>query len=85
MKIIWLPWANATRQAQVSYIAQRSLRAAIEQDAEIDNQVATLATFPFLGRIGKIEATRELVISHTPFIVIYEIKSETIRILQVLH
>ncbi len=37
-----------------------------------------------MGRPGRIEGTRELIISHTPYIVIYRVK-EQVEILRILH
>jgi plasmid stabilization system protein ParE len=44
-----------------------------------------LAQFPVMRRSGRIEGTRELVISGTPYIATYGVDGETIRILRVLH
>jgi hypothetical protein len=44
-----------------------------------------LARFPQSGRRGRIEGTRELVISRTPDVVAHRITCETVRILRVLH
>jgi plasmid stabilization system protein ParE len=38
-----------------------------------------------MGRPGRIEGTRELVISRTPYIAAYRIVGNTVRILRVLH
>jgi toxin ParE1/3/4 len=38
-----------------------------------------------MGRKGRIEGTRELVISRTPYIAAYRIVDENIRILRILH
>ncbi len=40
---------------------------------------------PEMGRHGRIEGTRELVISRTPYIAAYRITGDTVRILRVLH
>ncbi|MFZ6690105.1 type II toxin-antitoxin system RelE/ParE family toxin [Undibacterium sp. SXout11W] len=82
---MWLPSARMTRDAQLDYIAQESLTAAINQDAEIEKQVDRLLQYPEKGRPGRIKTTRELVIGRTPFIVAYRVKDERIEILRVLH
>ena len=38
-----------------------------------------------MGRPGRIEGTRELVISRTPYIAAYRIAGDTVRILRLLH
>jgi plasmid stabilization system protein ParE len=47
--------------------------------------VEGLARFPEMGRPGRIEGTRELVISRTPYIAAYRILGGTVQILRVLH
>ena len=85
MILVWLPSASMTRDAQLDYIAQESLTAAINQDAEIEKQVDMLLQYPEMGRPGRIKTTRELVIGRTPFIVAYRVKDDRIEILRVLH
>jgi addiction module RelE/StbE family toxin len=41
--------------------------------------------FPEIGRPGRIDGTRELIIQRTPYIAAYRIAGKTIRILRVLH
>ena len=85
MILVWLPSANATRDAQLDYIAQDSFLAAIDQDEEIERQVDLLLHHPNMGRPGRLKTTRELVISRTSFIVAYRVKEKRIEILRVLH
>ena len=85
MILVWLPSAEATRDAQLDYIAQDSLIAAIDQDTEIEKQVDMLLDHPEMGRPGRVKTTRELVISRTSFIAAYRIKGQRIEILRVLH
>jgi plasmid stabilization system protein ParE len=47
--------------------------------------VELLIETPEIGRPGRIEGTRELVIQRTPYIAAYRIDGETVRILRVLH
>jgi toxin ParE1/3/4 len=87
MNIVWLPKAIATRDAQLDYIAKENVAAAIEYGDRLENQVEQLAVHPDLGRAGRKQGTRELVISRTSFIVIYRVKpkAKRIEILRVLH
>ena len=62
-----------------------SPRAAIAIDDRIEARVEGLGLFPEMGRSGRIEGTRELVISRTPYIAAYRIGGDTVRILRVLH
>jgi toxin ParE1/3/4 len=85
MQIVWLPQAQSNRLAQLDYIAQDNPLAAISQDEEIEWQVDVLADHPELGRTGRVDGTRELVITNTSFVVVYRINGSRIEILRVLH
>jgi toxin ParE1/3/4 len=54
-------------------------------DDRIETQVELLIDTPEIGRRGRIEGTRELVIPRTPYIAAYRIERETVTILRVLH
>jgi len=41
--------------------------------------------FPEMGRPGRVDGTRELVIQRTSYIAAYRITGTTVRILRVLH
>lgn len=87
MKIVWLPRAIENRNAQLDFIAQDNVSAAIEQGDRIAHQVSQLAAHPELGRAGRKQGTRELVISRTPFIAVYRVrpKGQRIELLRLLH
>ena len=85
MRLEWSIFAQADRNEIFDYIEADSPKAAIAVDARIREQVATLTRFPESGRPGRIEGTRELVISRTPYIAAYRITGNTVRILRVLH
>ena len=59
--------------------------AAISQDEEIEHQVDMLIQHPQMGRPGRLGGTRELVISRTPFIVVYRVKDTRIEVIRLLH
>ena len=44
-----------------------------------------LSAFPESGRVGRVEGTRELVVSNSPFLVPYRIKDGVIEVLGVHH
>jgi toxin ParE1/3/4 len=58
---------------------------AITQGDRIAEQIDILQQHPQIGRPGRKQGTRELVISRTPFIVVYRIKAKRIELLRVLH
>lgn len=83
--LVWLQRAIQDRDAQLDYIAQDNPTAAVSQGDRIAEQIEILQQHPQMGRPGRKQGTRELVISRTPFIVIYRIKGKRIELLRVLH
>ena len=85
MRLEWSVFALSDRNAIFDYIVADSPQAAIIVDDRIEGQVEGLLQFPEIGRPGRIDGTRELVIQHTPYIAAYRVVGDTIRILRVLH
>jgi toxin ParE1/3/4 len=85
LSIRWLPQAQSNRLEQLEYIAQDNPLAAINQDEEIERQINMLLAHPQMGRPGRVAGTRELVISSTPFVVIYRLQEQSIEVLRLLH
>ncbi len=86
MIIDWLPEANRNRFDQLDYIADDSPLSAADLDDEIERQVNMLYEHPKMGRPGRAKEARELVISSTPFIVVYRLKgTQCIEVLRMLH
>jgi toxin ParE1/3/4 len=85
MQVEWSVFALADREAIFDYIEADSPRAAVVMDDRIEARVEGLARFPKMGRPGRIDGTRELVIGRTPYIAAYRIVGKTVRILRVLH
>jgi len=67
------------------HLAAESERAADKLIDRILAAVEVLAQHPQLGRPGRVEGTRELVITRTPFIVAYRLRANQVQILAVLH
>lgn len=53
-------------------------------DRLADAEVA-LADHSGIGRPGRVDGTRELVVAGTPFVLIYAVAAETLTVLRVLH
>lgn len=85
MKLEWMARARHERTAAIDYIAAESPAAALEQLDQIERQTDLLSQFPEMGRPGRKQGTRELVISRTPFIVVYRINGNRIELMRVLH
>ncbi|MEH2142820.1 type II toxin-antitoxin system RelE/ParE family toxin [Nostoc sp.] len=85
MQIKWLRRALRNLEQAHSYILKENPKAAPEVILRIQLAASQLENYPFMGRTGRIEGTRELVISSTPYIVIYRVKEESVEILRVFH
>jgi len=81
----WSVPAVADRNTIFEYIEADRPQAAAAVDKRIRSAVADLKTAPGIGRPGRVEGTRELVIHRTPFVAAYRISGNTVRILRLLH
>lgn len=69
-----------------SYIADENINIANQVITRILQSIAILEGFPLVGRIGRVEETRELIISGLPYIAIYHLASETeLVVISVVH
>jgi toxin ParE1/3/4 len=85
VRLEWLVFARADRDAIFDTIEADNPRAAVAVDNRIQALAETLLRFPHSGRPGRIEGTRELIISRTPYIAAYRVAGDSVRILRVLH
>jgi toxin ParE1/3/4 len=83
--IDWLTEAQIEFKHHIAYIHQHNPRAASKIQAEVIRRVASLERFPRSGRVGRQTASRELVVTGTPYVVIYAIDGDVIQILHVVH
>jgi toxin ParE1/3/4 len=85
-----LEWSQAALQelnAIRIYIAERNPKAAEHIKDRIVSATYLLARRPFIGRIGRIDGTREFVFTDIPYIAVYdldEVRGE-LTILHVFH
>ena len=85
-RVIISDTAKAELLHQVAYIRERNPEAAQRQRQRISRAVAFLRGSPGLaGRPGRVEGTRELVVTGTPFVLIFEVNANRIEIVHVLH
>ena len=68
------------------YIAERNPPAAFELAEQIRGQIhERLADYPLSGRAGRVDGTRELVVSGTAYVVAYRVQNEGVEILAIKH
>ena len=81
MEIIWRRGALRDLEEARRYVAQDNPVAANRARDAIMTAVGRLADMPGLGRPGRVEHTRELVVAGTPYIVAYTVISNEVMIL----
>jgi toxin ParE1/3/4 len=77
--------AQADIQAIFDYIARDNPLIARRVVSEIEQATNRLRQFPFSGRVGAVESTRELVIARLPFIVVYRVGDSSVDVIAVFH
>lgn len=85
MKLVWTEPARQDLRDIFSYIAEENPHAAKRLLAEIRERAVLLQDRPELGRAGRVDGTRELVLTGTQYILPYRVKDTQIQILAVLH
>lgn len=83
MRIRWLSRAAEDLAHLHAYIAQDNPEAAATEAANVVEAVKRLEDYPASGRPGRVQGTRELVISR--YIVAYRAKEGVVQILRILH
>jgi toxin ParE1/3/4 len=85
MKVIWS--ASAVRQLQevVDYLQDESAARAVTIRRRILATVGLIGQMPDSGRTGRIDGTREAVVPRSPYIVVYQVSTETVEVLGVWH
>lgn len=85
MEVKWLKKALSNLDKEAGYIAQDNSHAAFTVVQRIKESVNLLKENPSLGRPGRIEGTKELVVDKTSYIVPYRICNNRVEILRVFH
>jgi toxin ParE1/3/4 len=81
MRIIWRRAALNDLEAVREFIAQDNPQAAMRVHGAIRAAIDPLANYPNLGRAGRVDGTRELIVVDLPYIVVYRVAEDTVRIL----
>ncbi|WP_081629199.1 type II toxin-antitoxin system mRNA interferase toxin, RelE/StbE family [Methylopila sp. M107] len=83
MEVVWTPQARADREAIYDHIERENPHAALELDEQFGRRAGQLVAHPMIGRAGRVELTRELVVRPN-YLLVYDIRGDLIRILRVL-
>ena len=85
MRLEWTFSAIRDLKSAGEFISLHNPDAARRMAERIDEATGYLIDHPHMGRPGRIASTKELVVSGTPFIVIYRVRGSAVQILRVLH
>lgn len=85
MRVRWRKEAAADLEEAAEYIAADNPTAAARVALSVLRRTRELAETPWIGRIGRVRDTRELVIPNTPLIAAYTVVGSTVWVLRVLH
>ena len=85
MRVAWVPRARADLRAISEHIAADDLSAALRVADRIYNLAKRLADHPQLGRPGRLAGSRELVVSGSPYLVVYRIRAADVEIIRIIH
>ncbi|MBI5604137.1 MAG: type II toxin-antitoxin system RelE/ParE family toxin [Deltaproteobacteria bacterium] len=85
MLLEWTLKAIGDLREAGQYIAEDNPEAAEKMAKRVQEAVEYLLKHPNMGRPGRLHNTRELVISGTPFLVVYWVRGNAVQILRVLH
>jgi toxin ParE1/3/4 len=85
MKIRWTTPAAGDLESIFNYLQENHPSQARPTVVEIRSSVRSLKQFPYRGRKGSEEGTRELPHARLPYILTYRVKNEVIEILHIWH
>ncbi|SJM94014.1 type II toxin-antitoxin system RelE/ParE family toxin [Crenothrix polyspora] len=85
MKIVWTEPARQDLRTIFEYIAEESPKTARSLLSEFKKRTILLQDNPLIDRMGRVNGTRELVITGTHYILPYRVQANQIQILAVFH
>jgi addiction module RelE/StbE family toxin len=85
LKLRWSALALRDFIDATDHIAQDNPDAARQVAERILEATQRLRDYPFIGRLGEDEETREWLVQRTPYLLVYEIHDDTIFISRVWH
>ncbi len=85
MKVRWTRPALTDLIEAQTYFSQDNPEMARTIAQRLWDSTRRLADNPQIGRPGHATGTREWVVSHTPYLIVYRLREETIEILRLWH
>ena len=85
MELRWTEEAVTDLERIADYLFEKTPRHAPDLVRAIYDAPVALLRFPYRGRLGKKEGTRELVLAPLPYLMVYRIGGDVIHIARILH
>jgi addiction module RelE/StbE family toxin len=85
MYVRWTRAAYSDLENIADYLFDKAPEHAPRLVRELYNAPLSLEKFPNRGRKGRKPGTRELVLSSLPYIVVYEVRGESLFVVRILH
>jgi len=85
MQLRWTPEAAENLEAIYAYLREYHPSFAESTIHILYNAVRTLRDLPERGRPGTLPATREFVLPHLPYIIVYRTIEQTVEVLHIYH
>ena len=83
MKLRWTPRAVADLEEISDYLIAVSPQAWEHLLLRVERLTEAILDFPLMGKAGLVPGTREFVLSGTPYILVFELKDDSVVILSV--
>ena len=84
LPVVWQDKARLRVREIVDYISDHNELAALDLEAALASAVDRLANFPQVGRPGRLEGTREWVLTPN-YLIVYLVTEAHLEILNILH
>lgn len=85
MRIRWTPAAAADLQHISDYLKDHHPKYQEPSLHRIYSSIQSLKEWPYRGRAGREEGTRELLFLPLPYIAVYRVKEQSIEVLRIYH
>jgi toxin ParE1/3/4 len=83
-EVIWSDYASIQYLAALRYLAERNEPAAAKLAERIQAALRDLANRP-IGRPGQAEGTFEKIVAKTPYLLVFELVGDELRVLRLFH
>ena len=85
IKLRWTETAAADLERIADYLSEHAPEHVVRIVRAIYTAPVKLVDFPGMGRPGKVDGTRELVLESLPYLVVYTHTGQTIHVVRILH